>query len=241
MGWGFSIPGTNVYVGEEGATSRESGTDIGSAQYLNPMTWLPAAGAEVNNSYDRQKELEDAEKRAGAASASSRANLAALRDLASRLSKDYQAKLPEYQKGLVDIAMKTNRQQLAAKMKTQNQDLSNRGLISGGVAQGKASESSNIARSDLADKENQISKDVYDQGQQFNTDVSNIGLQIAGMDVDSQNDYFKNAMTNMQNRTNAYGQAGGSLGGLLGSYAAFQKKKPTMAADPGGESKLVPA
>ena len=218
MGWGFSIPGTSVYLGEHGVTSRDSGTDIGSARYLIPGHGEAQLVADQRQNEENQAQAERDEAAAASRAQASRENLGRLRNSAKALADQYRSKLPSYQKGLVDVAMRTNRQKLAAGISKQNEGLQSRGLLTSGIAQGEASKAASSAKSELANEENQINKSVNDQASEFDDYVANLGLNMGTADLEQQNDYFKNALDNIQRRTQALGQVGGAIGNVAGSY-----------------------
>jgi len=199
MGWGFDIPGTTVHIGEEGITGL-------------PTVEVPNLGGRIPNPFERT----DEENRARA----SRNTLQGLRDRAKKLAADYRQNLPSYQKGLIDVAYKSNRSQLAERMRDQTTALASRGLVSGGIAQGAAAKSAAKADAEFAGQQNEIAKQVADQADEFDKSVANIGLNLANYDANQQGEYFRSALENMQRRQQALGSLGQAGGQLIGRYMA---------------------
>lgn len=222
MGFGFDIPGVGrVDVSNSGGVTVSGG---GSASLVG---FLPGGQNLLVNDHiqdeEKRKKDDEAAADAAAATAGSRATLQQIQTAAQGLSQKYKAALPEYQKGLLDVAMKSNRSQLANKLASQNQDLASRGLITGGIAQGATAKASAGAKADLATQENQIQKDVADQSHEMDDFTANIGMNIAGKDQDAANQYFRSALENMQAKNQAYGAAGSALGSVYGQYLGSKK------------------
>lgn len=220
MGWGVSIPGTNIYVGQGGVTSRNSGTAPGGTDQLNPLAWQMGPLAAYGDSEERNKKLKADEESQKRLTQASRDNLNRLRNQSAKLAQDFKANLPQYQKGLLDVAMTSNRNALANKIQTQNEDLSARGLISSGIQQGKTAKAQAQAQTDLASKESEINQQVMDTSNEFDDYVTNMGLNLANYEQNDQNEYYRSALDNLQKKYSAMGQAGKALGGLVGTYAA---------------------
>jgi hypothetical protein len=213
----------NRGVSDAGRALADATGNLGSAKYVVPGLNFAALAGDYARSEENKKRLAEAEAQAKKQSAASRQNLTVLRDRAAQLAQAYKNNLPYYQQGLVDIAMQNNRRALAERVKTQYEELAGRGIVSGGLVQGKAAKAAADARAELAGQEAEIGRSVSDQAQEFNDYVANLGLNLASMDANAQNEYYKNALENLQKKYQAYGEAGQGVGSLIGTYYGNKK------------------
>lgn len=207
--------GTSNLINGGGGTG--AGTLGNSYDYLNAFTLLPRLGADNANAATNQDQANKSLKKLQEESA---AKLGVLQGQQIGLANDFNSNKNKYQGLIQNQEIKPLRMQMSQKLSDNKLDASRRGILNSGIQQRNDANTISKYKSDYftgldnaRDKFSSLESDV-------NEAPIKTGLELQGLNNQSQNDYYRTALQDMQSRNAALSGLGGAIGQIGGSYYA---------------------
>lgn len=139
--------------------------------------------------------------------------------------EQFKKEAPEIKKGLLDLQNRSVVRNLAEQMRKNKALAASRGLI--GMQNYYNAMDTQAAMSGLAQKEYDINKMINDELAGAETSFIQSGIDAGRIALGSQEDFYRNALADIERRTQATRDLMGSIGEFAGTAAANQKKAKT--------------
>lgn len=177
-----------------------------------------------NDTADRKENEERTAQEAHDAAEAQRTTLLGLRDQALGQVNEYEQNLPSIQQRMNNLTAGKIRTGLTDSFSQLKRNLNSRGIL-GGTARDRAQDNMRSrAGSDYAAAVN----DTYDKTTSDLTSmkdrVGRLGIDIAGKDQAAAEQYYQQALEDLRQKNQAYGQVGSAAGRIIGSAAARQNQ-----------------
>lgn len=191
----------------------------GPLGYISPLAPFKVAGdavrgqQKVNQMKDQSKKAEDEYNR-------SQGVLQGIQKEAQGVSSKYRQNLGTTKEGLLNQEAKSQKRLLAERLKDAENEYNRRGLLGSGLAQKKYADQIAQSRSAIANRSNEISDELGSIADQMDYDAANMGLEMAGLQGQNYEDYYRNKVAQMNQQNALYGAAGSALGNAGGKIAS---------------------
>lgn len=205
----------------------DASASMGTMGY-SPVGVMPLAGAtqigrvagDIVRGEQKMGQMKDEKRKAEDEYNRSQGVLTGIQKDAQGLASKYRGDLDKTKEGLLNQEAKSQKRLLAEKMKQAESEYNRRGLLGSGIAQKKYADQIAQSRSAIATRSNEISDELSGVADQMDYDATNMGLEMAGLQGQNYEDYYRNKVAQMSQQNSLYSAAGGALGNVGGKVAS---------------------
>lgn len=133
-------------------------------------------------------------------------------------ARDFKQNESRYKGLLQDQNVKPLRLQMSQKLADNKLDASRRGLLNSGIHQKNTADTVNQYKSNYLQAMDQSQSDFDNLAADVYEAPIRTGLEMGGLQLSTQEDYYRQALHQMQSRNSALAGIGGAIGTAAGSY-----------------------